>query len=326
MNYAHGAIFGALCGDAAGAPLEFWKYTLTEDVVQKAMWMPGGGALQMGKGQITDDGELTMSLLTALSPSYQFDLNAIASKYIDWYNSKPFDIGRTTTQALSYGAELMKEGGEQALNTLASKMIKHSAKVNCYGAANGALMRCTPIGVFGAKHLISVDMIAEMAKLDASLTHPNPVCKDCSAVYSILINCLIIHPQDVAYAFQEATQWAKKNACKEVRKWMELAQTMTDYNDCLQRIGFLKHGFVLALFHLYHRTPYKEAIAHTLLKGGDTDTNACIVGGLMGCYWGMSGIPSFMLDPVLHYSYNEDKDNGHLRPSWLHPIKVFKRV
>jgi len=325
MNYAHGAIFGALCGDAAGAPLEFWRYTLTEDIVQKALWMPGGGALQMGKGQVTDDGELTMSLLTALSNCGDtFDLNTIAGKYVDWYNSRPFDIGRTTTQALSYGAKLIKEGGDEALSTLAAKMIKNSYKYNYYGSANGALMRCTPIGVFGAKNLLPLDKVAEMAKQDASLTHANPVCLDCSAVYSILIYCLIIHPLDVAYAFQEATAWAKKNACREVRKWMELAQTMTDYNDCLGRIGFLKHGFVLALFHLYHKTSYEEAISHTLLKGGDTDTNACIVGGLMGCYWGMSGIPSFMLDPVLHYSYSED--NGHLRPAWLHPIKVFKRV
>jgi len=28
-----------------------------------------------------------------------------------------------------------------------------------------------------------------------------------------------------------------------------------------------------------------------LLKGGDTDTNAAIVGGLLGARWGLSGIP-----------------------------------
>jgi hypothetical protein len=36
-----------------------------------------------------------------------------------------------------------------------------------------------------------------------------------------------------------------------------------------------------------------------LLKGGDTDTNAAIVGGLVGAYWGAEGIPAGMKGTVL---------------------------
>lgn len=36
---------------------------------------------------------------------------------------------------------------------------------------------------------------------------------------------------------------------------------------------------------------YGEALQRMLLKGGDTDTNAAIVGGMMGAAVGIEGIP-----------------------------------
>ena len=33
-----------------------------------------------------------------------------------------------------------------------------------------------------------------------------------------------------------------------------------------------------------------------LIKGGDTDTNAAIVGGLVGARWGVDGIPKQWID------------------------------
>jgi len=53
----------------------------------------------------------------------------------------------------------------------------------------------------------------------------------------------------------------------------------------------VKIAFTLAFRELVHPTgdgSWKDAIEATLLKGGDTDTNACIVGGLVGASVGMS--------------------------------------
>lgn len=54
---------------------------------------------------------------------------------------------------------------------------------------------------------------------------------------------------------------------------------------------------------LQTKTPYLDAITQTLQRGGDTDTNACIVGGLIGALWGTDGIPENMKvhDPYLPY-------------------------
>ena len=66
---ALGAVLGALVGDAAGAVLEFFGQAITAADVEHALAMPGGGTWAVAPGQVTDDGELTMSLLNALVAS-----------------------------------------------------------------------------------------------------------------------------------------------------------------------------------------------------------------------------------------------------------------
>jgi hypothetical protein len=64
-------------------------------------------------------------------------------------------------------------------------------------------------------------------------------------------------------------------------------------------IGHVRHAFVAALWFL--RRPeivYEEAIHRTLMRGGDTDTNAAIVGGLVACY---QDVPEAMKGMVMEF-------------------------
>ncbi len=36
----------------------------------------------------------------------------------------------------------------------------------------------------------------------------------------------------------------------------------------------------------------------TIREGGDTDTNACIVGGMIGAYYGLGGLPSEWVEKI----------------------------
>jgi hypothetical protein len=56
-----------------------------------------------------------------------------------------------------------------------------------------------------------------------------------------------------------------------------------------------------------------------LLLGGDTDTNAAIVGGLSGALWGAAALPSDMTEPVLQFGQGSV---GRKRPSFLHPDQL----
>lgn len=95
--------------------------------------MPGGGALNVGPGQFTDDGELTLSLCYALVKK--------------WYKSHPFDCGRTCARAFH-----VQEG-----STL-STILSNAARYNMLSEANGALMRVSPIAIFFQNEPTHVNM------------------------------------------------------------------------------------------------------------------------------------------------------------------------
>ena len=94
---ARGCILGALCGDAIGAFLEFEK-VITNDKVDEAMKLNGGGHFKIGPGQVTDDGELSLCLGHGLiAGGGTLDLNQIATYYKMWIESGPFDKGYHNT-------------------------------------------------------------------------------------------------------------------------------------------------------------------------------------------------------------------------------------
>lgn len=63
-----GCVLGAFVGDAAGAVLEFMKLQdISEEAVKNALLLKGGGLMGMGQGQVTDDSEMAMCLVNALT-------------------------------------------------------------------------------------------------------------------------------------------------------------------------------------------------------------------------------------------------------------------
>lgn len=64
MDHALGCLLGVAVGDAAGATLEREgaEAPVDEAAARTAMTMPGSASPLLGRGQITDDTELTISL------------------------------------------------------------------------------------------------------------------------------------------------------------------------------------------------------------------------------------------------------------------------
>lgn len=79
----------------------------------------------------------------------------------------------------------------------------------------------------------------------------------------------------------DAGQWGIRHANEEVRQWLEDAWNDTPV-DFESNIGFVKIALTNAFQHLRRGSSFEDAIRETLLGGGDTDTNAAIVVGLVG--------------------------------------------
>lgn len=316
-DMALGCLLGALGGDAAGATLEFLRRTPTRGDVERAMQMPGGGVWNVAPGQITDDGELTLCLAQALSENGTFSLETIARSYARWIASNPFDIGRTTMQSLGAGSNSVGEklGYGEAM--------RKAAKHLCWDSkANGSLMRASPLGIWGFR--LEDEVLGSLAMQDSSLSHPNLSCCYGVGCYAIAIASLMRQPRDRATAYKQATLWLETRRTENPTAYLEVRGWLNDAEQNIKipyspHIGFIKIAFTHAFRHLLLGSDYVSAIRETLLGGGDTDTNACIVGGLIGAACGAEAIPESIKNPVLTCN---TKQGGNPRPEFLQTTQV----
>jgi ADP-ribosylglycohydrolase len=65
---------------------------------------------------------------------------------------------------------------------------------------------------------------------------------------------------------------------------------------------------------IHLRLPLDQALTEILTLGGDTDTNAAIVGGLVGALHGAAAIPAVMKEAV---EGRRVGSRGQPRPAWL---------
>ena len=87
-----------------------------------------------------------------------------------------------------------------------------------------------------------------------------------------------------------------------------------------EKIGWVRIAFTFAFYFLKQKEySFEKAIELMLREGGDTDTNAAIVGGLLGAAVGLSNIPSQWRASVLNFRAGA---GGHKRPSFLIPGEI----
>lgn len=327
------SMLGALVGDAAGATLEFYHGEITEEIAEKAMKMPGGGSLRVGVGQITDDGELTLTvwqslmnskLSNELLESLQLEflseedhLKLVLMKgYTDWYESCPFDIGRTCSLAFESYCDFFIYPRRSALEDCKNNVYMY----NKSSEANGALMRATAIATWAIQNSKDVMLGVQYAMLDAMLSHPNIVCQETNAIYVFAIIYLLRGktPEEVLTLTNDFVRHTIIS--EKVKEWYFTESIDISKMRATEQIGHVRWGFVLA-FHFLRNSliSYEEAIKITLMKGGDTDTNAAIVGGMVGAY---QVIPDYMLHPVLKFDCTSEYGKHHKRPG----IYSVKRV
>jgi ADP-ribosyl-[dinitrogen reductase] hydrolase len=154
---------GLFVGDAAGARLEFLCGKPRRSEVKDALEMLGGGWWRTAPGQVTDDGEMALCLMHALAGTQSFSIERVAEMYLQWHQSLPFDMGRTTRNGLS--AAVGQPRGRVHL-----AMWQASARQNMGSEANGSLMRVAPLGAWGYR--LSEEELVDAARMDRRLTRP----------------------------------------------------------------------------------------------------------------------------------------------------------
>lgn len=300
LRRAQGCLLGQIAGDSLGSLVEFQSPSQIEARYPGGpRLLENGGCWNTLAGQPTDDSELALVLARTLARTGAYDADTVAAAYARWYHGwvaadqttpnpatvqswhTPFDVGNATGQALSPVTAAQVVGGGAAATA--------EAHANLASRANGALMRVSPLGIWGWN--ADASALADAARADARLTHPHPVCQECSAIYVVAIAHAIAtgaNPQAV-YAF--AKGWAEQH-CHEpvVLAWLAAAEAEPPA-DVLHQQGWVRHAFHNAFYQLLHAPSFEVGVVDTVRRGGDTDTNGAIAGALLGAVYGRSHIP-----------------------------------
>ena len=124
-------------------------------------------------------------------------------------------------------------------------------------------------------------------------THPLKLAIDACYLYCYAIS-LLIDGKSRSETFKEIKDEASKREFFELICWLDDAENPDALNMMpqphIQPISVIDIPFMWAFYYLNREISYEDALRDILLRGGDTDTNAAIVGGLLGAADGVDGI------------------------------------
>ncbi len=249
-------MFGAIAGDIIGSVFE-WHNVKSIDF-----------ELFSRHSRFTDDTVMTIAIADAIlnkDTNSNFVLDAIESKMT--YASK----------LKEYGKKYPDVGYGQMFNQwLSSKELK---PYNSYG--NGSAMRASPVGFA----FNSLEDVLKEAKRSAVVTHNHREgVKGAQAVASTV--------------FLARTGSSKK----EIKEYAErkfkynLSQTLDDIRPNYKFDSSCKGSVPQAIIAFLEAESFEDTIRKAISIGGDSDTIACIAGGIAQAYY--REIPGFIVDKV----------------------------
>ena len=285
-----GAIYGLLIGDAVGVPYEFNLPEQLPPYDQIDMIMPINFQKTYPKipfGTWSDDGAQALCLLDSLLYKNKLDPEDFMSRMCNWYQHgymavdfEVFDVGIQTAESIR----------KYLLGTPLNQVAKDDEQAN----GNGSLMRVLPLAIW---HTGSDEQLIQDAYAQSHVTHAHLRAKVCCALY-----CL----------------WAKSilNGFKIEQAWNDAVAKLRNYfqdkPENLEQLEFYIRpdelekghgsGYVVdclksARYALQQPT-YQDVIKTAIALGRDTDTTACVAGGIAGLYYGFDAIPQTWVEQL----------------------------
>ena len=274
LERAQGCLLGQLAGDALGSLVEFrTPEDIEAEYPEGVRELADGGTWNTIAGQPTDDSEMALMLARMLADQGRYDQAEARRAYIFWLDSGPFDCGNTIYSGLR-------------------------GRLNPDSQANGALMRISPLGIFGAN--FDLEQIADWARQDSAITHPHPVCMQANALFTMAIAQAVRAGGDGPSLYGQILAWAE-----DMKVDNSLLAAINDAadappDDYTRLQGWVLIAFGNALWQLLHAEDLEAGLIDTVMRGGDTDTNAAIAGALLGAVWGRAAIPKQWSDSLLN--------------------------
>lgn len=294
-----GALLGTAVGDAIGLPRE----GLT---ARRAARLSGGPPLRncflLGRGMLSDDTEhacMTAQALLAGGGDPARFACSLGWRLRGWLLGLPAAVGWATLKATV----------KLWLGCRAGAGPTWWPRSGVRSAGNGPAMRAAIIGAYAGS---DVSAIVELNRASVEVTHTDPRAREGALVIALAAGHAVAARGDVDAERFLAT--ARSRIQGE-----ELTAALDRIGPCLARAadvaeyaasigvgdgvsGYINHTVPVALY-CWLRWPYdfRCAVEAAVLLGGDTDSVAAIVGGLVGATAGDAAIPREWLDGLVEW-------------------------
>ncbi|MDB6112231.1 MAG: ADP-ribosylation/Crystallin [Pedosphaera sp.] len=282
-----GGLWGSLVGDALGVPVEFkGRATVQADPVIN---MRGFGSHRQPPGTWSDDSSLLLCSAESLV-RHEFDTEDMGKRFVAWYreeiwtpHGKVFDIGVTTSQALSHiatGCRAEVAGSDDQ-----------------YSNGNGSLMRIIPVGLRFAD--LGTKQMLDRIHRASAITHRHSRSQMACGFFALVVRELLKgRIPGVAFTnalgefrsfYEPIAWWSVEFDYFQMLLAGEFAQRSESEIDSS---GYVIHTLVASLWCLLTTSNFQECVLKAVNLGGDADTTGCVAGGLAGVAYGVKSIPA----------------------------------
>lgn len=299
ISRAQGCLLGQLSGDALGSLVESRSpHDIRQEYPDSVRVLADGGTWDTIAGQPTDDSEMALLLARLLADRGKYDPKEARQAYMFWLESEPFDCGRTIFCGLVGDADSDSQ-------------------------ANGAMMRISPLGIFGVGY--PLDKLAEWARQDAAITHPHPVCQQANAIFTMALAHAIRTGCQAGSLYQQILHWAEGMKVDDLLREAICGAADTPPVDYVRQRGWVLTAWRNALWQLLHAPSLEEGVVDTVMRGGDTDTNAAICGAILGAIYGREAVPASWVQTLLNCRPRAGQPQvRHPRPECFWPIDALE--
>lgn len=280
-----GCILGTAVGDALGLPYE----GLSPARAEKMLGVPDSFRLLPSRGMVSDDTEHTcmvaQALLTANGDVQKFERH-FAWRLRLWLLLLPVGTGFATLRAI-----IKLWLGFSPENS------------GVFSAGNGPAMRAP---IFGAC-FDDLELMRQYVKASTRITHSDPKAEFGALAIALAAFMAKSHdhvePEEFCSSLEkflpaDATEMLSlvRSAAESVTRCETTRQFAADRGLRKGVSGYIYHTVPVVLHcWLRHQNNFKAAVVEIIECGGDADTTAAIVGGIIGAGVGKMGIPAEML-------------------------------
>ncbi len=277
-----GGLWGLLVGDAVGVPYEF-QYPEALPPVEAIDIIPPLGFHRSHQGvpvgTWSDDGAHALCLLASLLYCGRLDINDLMRRLINWY-----DVGYMTPDGVVFDVGVQ--------TTMAFATFRRGVQAVACGPAaaqrngNGSLMRVLPLALW---HQGSDVQLINDAHLQSRITHGHMRAQVCCALYCMWARYTL---QGIPMSWKAAVETLRSVYAEESEEREELElHIRPDEAPRGTGSGYVVDCLQSARVALEQKT-YQDVVQTAIKLGRDTDTTACVAGGIAGLREGIEAIPA----------------------------------